>query len=146
MNTENLILNNTTIKACRNCDRLLSLAEDKRFAQLAVPVSAFASRCSLGFFDRCASTALAVSSAGRARRLSSRRGTRLSAQIFHHCCKRKRCCANAQHLFLAEDKRFEIRLRHFTLFHQASKSQVLSHFFTFTFHEFSHHFTKTKDM
>ena len=29
------------------------LAEDKRFAQFAVPESAFASRCSLGFFDRC---------------------------------------------------------------------------------------------
>ena len=46
---------------------------------------------------------------------------------------------------LAEDKRFEIRLRRFNLFHQASKSQVLSHFFTFTFHQLSRHFTKTKD-
>ena len=31
-------------------------AEDKRFAQLAVPESALASRCSLGFFDRCTSS------------------------------------------------------------------------------------------
>ncbi|WP_316637137.1 hypothetical protein [uncultured Ruminococcus sp.] len=29
------------------------MAEDKRFAQFAVPESALASRCSLGFFDRC---------------------------------------------------------------------------------------------
>ena len=36
-------------------------------------------------------------------------------------------------------------LRRFTLFRQASKSQVLSSFFTFTFHQLSRHFTKTKD-
>ena len=52
---------------------------------------------------------------------------------------------NLSFLGLAEDKRFEIRLRRFTLFHQASKSQVLRHFFTFTFHQLSRHFTKTKD-
>jgi len=42
------------------------LAEDKRFTQLAVPESASASHWSLGFFDRCAVIALAVSSTGRA--------------------------------------------------------------------------------
>ena len=40
-------------KSPSRCDRLFTLAEDKRFAQFAVPESAFASRCSLGFFDRC---------------------------------------------------------------------------------------------
>ena len=153
------------------------MAEDKRFAQFAVPESAFASRCSLGFFDRCTSSSfaeldrrirlvrlysyrnssspqkagfsgtpytLAVSSAGRARSKRSRRGTRHSARIYMRS-KSNSPYANAYGLLLAEDKRFEIRLRRFTLFHQASKSQVLSHFFTFAFHQLSQHFTKTKD-
>ena len=40
-------------KRCHAAAQHLFLAEDKRFAQFAVPESAFASRCSLGFFDRC---------------------------------------------------------------------------------------------
>lgn len=87
---------------------------------------------------------LAVSSAGRARSKRSRRGTRHSARI-HMRSKSNNPYANAYGLLLAEDKRFEIRLRRFTLFHQAPKSQVSSHFFSFTFHEFSQHFTKIKD-
>ena len=48
-------------------------------------------------------------------------------------------------LALAEDKRFEIRLIGFTLFRKVPKRQILSHFFTFTFHQLSQHFTKIKD-
>lgn len=101
-------------------------------------------RYTLGFFDRCTVFPFAVSSAGRARSKRSRRGTRRPARIYMYS-KSNSPYASAYGLLLAEDKRFEIRLRRFTLFHQASKSQVLSHFFTFTFHQLSRHFTKTKD-
>ena len=50
----------------------------ERFAQFAVPESAFASRCSLGFFDRCTVFPFAVSSTGRARSKRSRRVERAS--------------------------------------------------------------------
>ena len=73
-------MNNTKQKPCHLRDRVFALAEDKRFAQFAVPESPFASRCSLGFFDRCTSSTLAVSSTGGARRTSSRRETRRSAR------------------------------------------------------------------
>lgn len=73
---------------------------------------------------------------------AAKRGSRLE---YTHASERKMPHAKAYGTFLAEDKRFEIRLRRFTLSHEVSKSQVLSHFCTFAFHQLSQHFTKTMD-
>lgn len=75
----------------------LFLAEDKRFAKFAVPESAFASRCSLGFFDRCTAIAFTVSSTGCVQRWRSRRVTHVSAALGSNTMRyiRKRYHANA---------------------------------------------------
>ena len=112
----------------------LGLAEDKRFAQLAVPESAFAYARLLRPLHRFSCRCIVRRT--RSVKTLTPRKSRLSARIFPTA---------RENGTTAEDKRFEIRLRRFTLFHQASKSQVLSHFFTFAFHQLSQHFTKTKD-